>query len=155
MKSITMVTDNIKAFRRAALDDDGDKSIRRLTARPYTWHEFAGLLQTARALKQANMPRSQLYRLRQALDTGRGAGIASSVMEYLYTRTRLRDSVAQALSENIERNWCYAAASKSSRIGMPPWIPLGSEHDRWETMWPDLLEVYEMVSKQEQEQEQQ
>lgn len=147
LKSITMVTDNIKAFRQAALGDHGDKSTRRLTARPYTWHEFAGLLTTVRALKQARVPRSQLYRLRRELDADPGGGVITSVLEYLYTRSRLRGALAETLFTHIEQHWCRAPIFPNKRKGLPPWLPLGSHG--WETIWPDVLEAYEMVSEED------
>jgi len=144
LKSITMVTDSIKAFRKAALGDQGKESTRRLTARPYTWHEFAGLLATIRALKQAHTPRSQLYRLRRVLDADASPGIITSVMEYLYTRARLRGAPAAQLMTYIEHYWCHGPTFAGGRKGMPPWLPLG-DTDAWETIWPDLLEAYDMV----------
>lgn len=149
MKSITMVTDKIKSFRRQALGDDGKYSERRLTARPYTWHEFAGLLDTVRALKTARVPRSQLYRLRRALDAEAGAGITSSVMEYLYTRVRISKAYGEALQKHIEQPWCWATPVDNRTGGLPPWMPLDKKG--WETIWPDLLEAYEMVPEKEQQ----
>lgn len=144
MKSITMVTDKIKSFRRQALGDDSN---RRLTARPYTWHEFAGLLNTVRAIKKANVPRSQLYRLRHTLDAEPGSAITPSVMEYLYTRTRINSAYGEALLEHIERPWCWETAVSDRVAKLPPWMPLGKTG--WETIWADMLELYEMVPAEE------
>ncbi|KPV53212.1 hypothetical protein SE17_10950 [Kouleothrix aurantiaca] len=143
MKSITMVTDKIKSFRRQALGDDGGDSKRRLTARPYTWHEFAGLLQTVREIKNAHVPRSQLYRLRRALDAEPGSAVTPSVMEYLYTRTRLRQEYGDALLNHIEQPWCWETPLTGRATKLPPWMPVGKAG--WETMWADMLEAYEMV----------
>lgn len=148
MKSITMVTDKIKSFRKQALADNGVESMRRLTARPYTWYEFAGLLTTVRELKEARVPRSQLYRLRRILDQEPGTAITPSVMEYLYTRTRLSQRYNTALQSHIERAWCWEKQLPERRFGLPPWMPLGTHG--WETIWPDLLEVYEMVAEKQQ-----
>jgi CRISPR-associated protein Cmr2 len=141
LKSVTMVTDDVAAFRRVALHDEGDKSKRRQTLRPYNWHEFAGLLVTVRALKKANVPRSQLYRLRGALATDtEDAGIASSVMEYLYTRARLRHKdVRKVLLEQLEIPWCSEGHGAAA---LPPWR-LGAHG--YETVLPDLMEVYDMI----------
>lgn len=146
MKSITMVTDKIKSFRRQALGDDGKDSNRRLTARPYTWHEFAGLLHTVRELKKAHMPRSQLYRLRRALDADAGSGITSSVMEYLYTRVRLQSVYGEALRKQIEEPWCWETPVANRATKLPPWMPLDKQG--WETIWADMLESYEMVPEE-------
>lgn len=152
MKSITMVTDDIKAFRKAALGD-GDvrkqEPLRRLTARPYTWHEFAGLLETVRALQRVKMPRSQLYRIRRVMSEETLPSTIASTMEYLYTRTRLRSEVAGTLQEAIEQNWRVVGTNGSTRPSIPPWLPLGRRS--WETIWPDLIEAYEMVTLPEKE----
>lgn len=150
MKSITMVSDDITAFRKEALGDHKE-SRRRLTARPYTWAEFAGLLATVRALKQARMPRSQLYRLRRALDADQGDSVLVSTMEYLYTRARIGKPLNEILLKHIEQAWCNPSAGATGRIGMPPWSPWPKEWTEkngkpaYETIWPDLLEAYEFV----------
>lgn len=148
MKSIAMVSDDITAFRKEALGDHKE-SMRRRTARPYAWSEFAGLLATIRALKQARMPRSQLYRLRQALDQDQGDSVLTSTMEYLYTRVRFRNPLGQTLQMHIERDWCYSDGH--DRPGLPPWslwLKDGSGKNgkpAYETIWPDLVEAYEFV----------
>ncbi len=165
LKSITMVTDKVKGFRKAALGVD---SPRRLTARPYTWHEFAGLLATVRALKTAKVPRSQLYRLRRVLELGSepnerkplkqdvtadspakhtSVNVITSVMEYLYTRSRFPNNVADTLKTHIEHAWCNDPQVVGGRPGLPPWMSVGT--DAYETIWPDLLEAYEFVPEQE------
>lgn len=149
MKSITMVTDKIASFRRQALGDDGEDSARRLTARPYTWHELARLLESVREIKQARVPRSQLYRLRRALDSEPGSAITPSVMEYLYTRTRISPAYGDALLKHIERPWCWETTVPKRAAKLPPWMPLGKHG--WETIWADLLEIYEMVPPKEQQ----
>ena len=144
LKSITMVTDKVKGFRKAALGDGGP---RRLTARPYTWHEFAGLLATVRALKTAKVPRSQLYRLRRVLELGSEHNVNTSVMEYLYTRSRFSSHISAALITHIEYAWHHGPQFAEGRKGLPPWMPV-EIHD-YETIWPDLLEAYEFVPEQE------
>jgi CRISPR-associated protein Cmr2 len=142
LKSITMVTDKIKAFREAAYGT-GKHNVR--TARPYSWHEFAGLLDTVRALKRAQVPRSQLYRLRRALDDDADTGAPLvSVMEYLYTRAR-QPAYSQALIDHVERPWCYRRGP-TGRPGLPPWMARGEKE--WETIWADMLEIHELVPEQ-------
>jgi CRISPR-associated protein Cmr2 len=143
MKSITMVTDKIKAFRRAALGDDTE---RRLTARPYTWHELAGLVATVQALRAAGVPRSQLYRLRNVLNKEPGPSTITSTMEYLYTRVRLASTSSQALTEHVEHNWrSVPTPSRLSGPPIPPWLTMSE--GGFETIWPDLVEMYEMVEQ--------
>jgi CRISPR-associated protein Cmr2 len=144
LKSITMVSDNLKAFRRSALEG----SQCRLTARPYTWYEFAGLLETLRAIKQAGLPRSQLYRLRDVLLDALDIGPQASSLEYLTTRVRQNHDVANALRTYVEGSWRSASDVAN---GAPPWMRLPDKPDnpQWETIWADLIEIYDMVPEKE------
>lgn len=157
LKSIGMVADTIAAFREAAFADpfprgemnpknQARKPFRRLTARPYTWHEFAGLLATARALRHSDFPRSQLYRLRRIVDDH--PGTVATTMEYLYTRARLSERRREALMHSFELAWQPAVAT--GRRPLPPWLPV--EHQSHETIWTDLVEIYDMVAVQHEEQ---
>ncbi|MGQ9547391.1 MAG: Cas10/Cmr2 second palm domain-containing protein [Roseiflexus sp.] len=141
LKSITMVTDTIEAFRAVAFDDDFPALTRsrRLTARPYTWHEFAGLLETTRALKRNNFPRSQLYRLRRVMETT--PGVIASTMEYLYTRVRQNEQVRKMLIAHIEGAW--RSTDPLQRSILPPWLP--TNKNAYESIWLDLAEMYDMV----------
>jgi hypothetical protein len=141
LKSITMVTDSIEAFRAAAFDDDFPALTRsrRFTARPYTWHEFAGLLETTRVLKRGNFPRSQLYRLRRIMETT--PGVIASTMEYLYTRVRQNEQVHTMLMKHIENAW--RSTDPLQRSTAPPWLP--TSKNAYETIWSDLAEMYDMV----------
>lgn len=157
LKSITMVADNIKTFRREAFGIDGPdgeqagdgKQERKyhLTARPYSWRDFAGLIATLRELKRAGVPRSQLYRLRGILQETHsdGVGMTRSVLEYLHTRIRFRDSkTREALKTHIEDAWCTPdEPGNASAVPLPPWR---KKEDRiWETVWTDLVELYDMI----------
>jgi CRISPR-associated protein Cmr2 len=143
LKSVTMVSDNIREFRRAAFE--GQQC--RLTARPYAWYEFAGLLTTLRALKQAGAPRSQLYRLREVLLEARDQGPQSSALEYLYTRTRQNLEVGGVWQKHIEQHWRNSALPN----GMPPWMARNAKktESKWETIWADLVELYDMLKVEE------
>ena len=142
LKAVTMVTDDIAEFRRRALDSE---SPRRLIARPYTWHELAGLLATARKLREVRVPRSQLYRLREVLD--QQPGIIASSIEYLYTRARMDPARASAVREHVELSWRGQQAPQvgTATIGSsaPPWLKTDS--NGWETIWHDLVEIYDML----------
>lgn len=146
LKSITMVSDNIEEFRRAALE--GRKC--RLTARPYSWYELAGLLHTLGALKQAGVPRSQFYRLREVLLDALDQGPQASALEYLTTRVRQGRTVADALHTHVEQSW----QAGSIPNGLPPWLPIAHASDdspKWETIWADLVELYDMFKPTSQE----
>jgi len=167
LKAVTMVTDNIAEFRKRALDA---QSSRRLIARPYTWHELAGLLVTARKLREARVPRSQLYRLREVLDQQRHelfpqklsdvhdpekpvelpqpVGILASSIEYLYTRARMDRPRDSAVLEHVELSWRgqHTVQVGAAPIGSsaPPWLRRDSHS--WETIWHDLVEIYDMLA---------
>lgn len=146
LKFISMVSDNIDAFRAEALQDT-ETSPRRLTARPYLWDEFASLLESIRGLKQHNTPRSQLYRIQRVLLRSRTAGIFESAMEYLYTRSRLGD-LSEALIKHIEHPWLTPSLSTPNRVHVPPWssrLDSVTNQRHYETIWPDVLEAYEFV----------
>ncbi|WP_298820641.1 type III-B CRISPR-associated protein Cas10/Cmr2 [Chloroflexus sp.] len=148
LKSVPMVSDDITSFRAEALRDTDD-SPQRLTARPYTWAEFAGLLATVRELKRAQVPRSQLYRLRSILDRNR-EGVFDSALEYLYTRSRLH-RLSDVLIKHVDYAWCYPSPNQPQRIHVPPWssrTPLSRQvKPRYETIWADMLEAYEFVAE--------
>lgn len=147
LKAITMVTDDIPTFRAAALNDDPQptEQTKRLTARPYTWHELAGLISTVRVLKQARMPRSQLYRLRDSLETAPWSSVITSSLEYLTTRTRLNQQQSTALFTTIETQWQTPGINQPS--GAPPW--LRRKDKGWETIWPDLVEIYDLIEEED------
>lgn len=138
LKSTTMVADDIGTFRKNALLRHSNQH---LTARPYSWHEFAGLLNTVQKLREAAVPKSQLYNLRERLENE----VMSSVLDYLYTRSRLDETPANALIHHIEHAWCQGPQFAHARKGLPPWQPRGT--DEWETIWPDMLEIYDMAQE--------
>lgn len=152
LKSITMVVDDVTTFRKQALGDgdlgqehpNEEGKIFRRTARPYTWHELDGLLKTARELQREQFPRSQLYRLRGALDTADTSGVLASSLEYLATRSRFaRSSFASVLLRYVEGAWRSSGNNRGTPTGAPPWLRLPS--GGYETIWPDLAEIYEFV----------
>ncbi|NJN19620.1 MAG: hypothetical protein HC822_26955 [Oscillochloris sp.] len=157
LKSISMVTNNIKEYRRLALGQEQkapDSATRRLTARPYTWHELNGLIQTIKALKQASVPRSQLYRLREVLEETAGSGVIAGSLEYLYTRSRMRREHNTALLNAVELAWQSEASGVARGSSAPPWLRRtwpGIVDAGWETIWPDLVELYDFVAVAPQE----
>lgn len=151
LKSITMVTDKVADFRRAGLEHDAGHERRHLYARPYAWHELAGLLRTVRALREAGLPRSQLYRLGDTLEAALTGGLNASMLEYLFTRTRMRQRHSEALALHVEHAWY---ASGESGLRLPPWMQRAlpkSKRDPTpvplrETIWLDMLEIYDLVA---------
>lgn len=152
LKSVTMVIDRIDTFRQQALGDSdsargqsaaGEKVFRR-TARPYSWHELDGLLVTAQELQRQRFPRSQLYRLRGALESAATSGVLMSSLEYLATRSRFASApFAHALQQNVEGAWRSLGDARGAPAGAPPWLRLPA--GGWETIWPDLAEIYDFA----------
>ncbi|MGH8000185.1 MAG: type III-B CRISPR-associated protein Cas10/Cmr2 [Brasilonema sp.] len=72
MKAVTMISSNISEFRSQGLTKSGlGQQKLKLYAAPYTLHELGGLLETAKALKDAEFPKSQLYQIRSLLERGK------------------------------------------------------------------------------------
>jgi CRISPR-associated protein Cmr2 len=158
MKSITMVSENIEAFRAQALHSSDNIH---LTARPYTWAELQVLLLTARALREISFPRSQLYLIQQRLfDAQQNGSLIMSVIDYLYARTsgvrnpQARDLLAKAFDfawhdprQDIVP-WKKLVAEV--RINEPEDVPFHKKKTvpiiSHETIWPDLVEIYDFVS---------
>lgn len=150
LKSSGMFSNNIADFRKRVQGDVSKETqaMRRITAKPYSWHEFAGLLTTVQALKTSNFPKSQIQQIREQLTQTPGTQIVQSVMDYLYSRVRFKADYSRVLKEHFEDAWC-----EYDRANMPPWrsVPIQNpkikeRNDRWETVWVDLIEVYDFVA---------
>jgi CRISPR-associated protein Cmr2 len=134
LKSIPMVTTDLKVFRDEAYAVLQGDCCLRLTARPYTLQEMDGLVDTARTLKNVEFPRTQLHALHGFLRRG----WVTATINYLYYRTRLKPEEKQrALARAFDWAW--------HREGMVPWRKVGDK--ALETSLEDLVEVYEFVEK--------
>ncbi len=146
LKSLSMITSELSDFRKKFYKTD-EKNI--LTMRPFTLHELYGFIQTVRGFKGSDFPRSQLYRLRQSLTSGRH----TSTLEYLYFRSRLRDDKRETLQKEIESNWRGAPDIAN---GLGPWYAM-PKRDRtckkkyYETLLFDLIEAYEFIPESSEE----
>ena len=95
MKSVTMISSNIGEFRREGLTKSGQKKQKlKLYAAPYTLHELGGLIDTVRALKASEFPRSQLYQIRGLLEQGKN----TAMLNYRYFRVRLKEKEQQKIT---------------------------------------------------------
>ena len=142
LKSISMVTDKVKEFRERALRDGKDvapKGTRtHLTARPYTWAEFHGLLDVVRTIKRVgSLPRSQLYRIREVMVNQEVALVSS--LEYAYTLSRQPGQVQKDVNSQLGR---WKRADASSILG--PWMRRAAS-EQYETIWLDMIELYDMI----------
>jgi CRISPR-associated protein Cmr2 len=141
MKSVTMLSSNIKDFRKEGLT----KENLRFYAAPYTLHEIGGLIEVVKTLKKANFPRSQLYQLRSLLENGK----QTAIINYRYFRVRLKDGQSE-LKEHFEEAWCSA---KTNDGNLAPWMSTDQKDakDRtiYETIWRDLVDIYDFVEDTE------
>jgi CRISPR-associated protein Cmr2 len=117
MKTVTMISSNIKEFREQGLikNKDGQSKLK-LYASPYTLYELGGILTTGKAFKKAEFPRSQLYQIRSLLERGK----RTAILNYRYFRIRLTNETAkQELKDNFELAWCDALTNNGN---IAPWL---------------------------------
>lgn len=152
MKSVTMISSNIGEFRREGLTKTGPKEQKlKLYAAPYTLHELGGLIDTVKALKASEFPRSQLYQIRSLLEQGKN----TAILNYRYFRVRLKEQEQQKLlKEQFEEAWCGAKTNKGN---LAPWMSL-KEGDKqeaeqekvtYETIWRELVDLYPFIEESE------
>ncbi|MBW4555689.1 MAG: type III-B CRISPR-associated protein Cas10/Cmr2 [Trichormus sp. ATA11-4-KO1] len=172
MKAVTMISSNIKDFREQGLikNKDGQSKLK-LYASPYTLYELGGLLETAKAFKQAEFPRSQLYQIRSLLERGK----RTAILNYRYFRIRLMNEKAkQELEDKFDLAWCNALTNNGN---IAPWLcdianlrrnlllliflkALPPEDFRlryvvitllkkytYETIWRELVDLYPFIEK--------
>lgn len=142
MKAVTALTSSIEDFRKQALTEElhhrnGNKQTLQLYAAPYTLHELGGLLDTVRVLKNSQMGRSQIYKIRSLLEQGK----RTAILNYRYFRVRLDQSAQAELQQTFENAWCSAHTNKGN---LAPWMPLGE--GTYETLWRELVDLYPFVS---------
>jgi len=92
------------------------------------------LVETVKVMKAAKFPRGQLYRLRESLH----AGVMPSTVDYRYFLTRGEMNVSRM---KIEELWTPAGGQPPSH----PWRERLEQAGALETIWPDVLELYDFV----------
>lgn len=151
LKSVTMISSDIKEFRRDGLvktfedrkmhTGEQPKSLY-LYAAPYTLHELEGLITFIQALKAVDFPKSQLYQIRSFLDRGK----RTAILNYRYFRVRLKEIFQEPLREQFEEHWCNA---KTNPGNTAPWMYAQDESDSaksyYETIWRELVDLYEFI----------
>ncbi|QMS87212.1 type III-B CRISPR-associated protein Cas10/Cmr2 [Nostoc edaphicum CCNP1411] len=148
MKSVTMISSDIKEFRRQALIKNLRPKLK-LYAAPYTLHELGGLISVIEALKNAKFPKSQLYQIRSLLERGK----QTAILNYRYFRVRLKqDKQNLDLQEQFEEAWCQPKDSKN-KGNLAPWIydDGALEYDKsdyplFETIWRDVVDLYDFIA---------
>ncbi len=112
-----MISSNIKEFREQGLikNKDGESKLK-LYASPYTLYELGGLIETVKAFKKAEFPRSQLYQIRSLLERGK----RTAILNYRYFQIRLANEKAkQELKDKFESAWCDALTNNGN---IAPWL---------------------------------
>jgi CRISPR-associated protein Cmr2 len=154
MKAVTMISSNIKEFREQGLikNKDGQSKLK-LYASPYTLYELGGLLETAKAFKKAEFPRSQLYQIRSLLERGK----RTAILNYRYFRIRLTNEAAkQELKKQFESAWCQPKDLLNNG-NLAPWMSLqetdSQDADKskmtYETIWRELVDLYPFIAEAE------
>ncbi|MHC0066210.1 type III-B CRISPR-associated protein Cas10/Cmr2 [Nostoc sp. UIC 10890] len=148
MKSVTMISSDIKEFRRQALIKNLRPKLK-LYAAPYTLHELGGLISVIEALKNAKFPKSQLYQIQSLLERGK----QTAILNYRYFRVRLKqDKQNLDLQEQFEEAWCQPKDSKN-KGNLAPWMYDDgtleydkSDYPLFETIWRDVVDLYDFIA---------
>ena len=145
MKSVTMLSSKVGEFRESGLVIDGKPKLK-LYGAPYTLHEIGGLIETAKALKQADFPRSQLYQIRSLLEQGKN----TAMLNYRYFRVRLKDGKQKPLLDTFEKGWCQPKDPENNG-NLAPWMSLKEDSNTtYETIWRELVDLYPFIDNEEQ-----
>jgi CRISPR-associated protein Cmr2 len=133
LKSLSMVSGSVQTYRASptVTRDHG-----RLYARPYSLAEMRTLLESITRLKRARFPKNQLYRLRESL----AAGSQRSTLDYLYFLSRSDETRQARLA--IQSLWNPGGGADSH-----PWRATLADRDVRETIWPDIVELYDFVPR--------
>lgn len=143
MKSVTMLSSKIGEFRETGLVIDGKPKLK-LYGAPYTLHEIGGLIETAKALKDADFPRSQLYQIRSLLERGKN----TAILNYRYFRVRLDKDKQALLEKAFEEAWCQPQ-DPNNKGNLAPWMSLKEDSGTtYETIWRELVDLYPFVDEQ-------
>ncbi len=146
MKAVTMISSNIDEFRKQGLTKakTGQPKLK-LYASPYTLHELGGILETVKALKKAEFPRSQLYQVRSLLERGKN----TAILNYRYFRVRLTQG--NELKAVFEDAWCQPKNPHNTG-NLAPWMSLkedqASENQdkmTYETIWREMVDLYPFI----------
>ena len=152
LKSVTMISSKLSTFREEGLEKTRSKGNSeeklKLYATPYTFHELAGLVDTTKALKEAEFPRSQLYQIRSLLERGKN----TAMLNYRYFRVRLTPHKNQKLLEdNFEQAWCKPK-DENNKGNLAPWMSILNENGTvsYETIWREIVDIYPFIEEDKQ-----
>lgn len=161
MKSVTMISSKVEEFRERGLVVGGSQNKGqklKLYASPYTLHELGGFIKTAKALKNSDFPKSQIYQIRNLLAEGKN----TAILNYRYFRVRLsKQEDRETLQKDFEDAWCPA---KSNNGNLAPWMSILNSQEKetnsqksnsnennktiYETIWRELVDIYPFIDKE-------
>ncbi|MDZ8108243.1 MAG: type III-B CRISPR-associated protein Cas10/Cmr2 [Nostoc sp. DedQUE12a] len=146
LKSVTMISSNIKEFREEGLTKNLRPKLK-LYAAPYTLYELGGLISAIEALKNAKFPKSQLYQIRDLLERGKH----TAILNYRYFRVRLKQGKKE-LKEHFEEAWCQPK-DENNGGNLAPWMYDDGEleddktdYPLFETIWRDVVDLYDFIA---------
>ncbi|MGD1874754.1 MAG: type III-B CRISPR-associated protein Cas10/Cmr2 [Mastigocoleus sp.] len=167
LKSVTMISSDIKEFRNQGLTKFGTKGIKlKLYGAPYTLHELGGFLNTAKALKESKFPRSQIYQIRSLLERGKH----TTILNYRYFRVRLDEKKQELLRIHFEEAWCKPK-DENNKGNLAPWMSLKEKDEEqeeqekqqegsnkkkkttYETIWREIVDIYPFIQDEEVDQD--
>jgi CRISPR-associated protein Cmr2 len=137
LKSVTAISGTVDEFRKAALTGKDE----RIYARPYTILEMKALFKTISLLKSSGFPRSQLHRLGQSVRISLESGREQSTLDYLYFLTR--DKEVLETRKHIECLWMV-----QDGLSLPPWRKQIEADNKFETIWYDVIELYDFIHEE-------
>jgi CRISPR-associated protein Cmr2 len=144
LKSMGMIPTTVEDYRKRTLRSGN----LHFTSRPFTVPETKALIEAAQKLKATDFPRSQLYHLREQLRKG----FLASTLDYLYFQSRSRET--QTIRGAIDHSWVglrngNGANTRDDNAGSGLWIRhlTSSTEPEWETILPDLVEIYDFVNE--------
>jgi CRISPR-associated protein Cmr2 len=141
LKSVTMISSNIGEFREQGLTKQQKNHTLKLYAAPYTLHEIGGLVDTIKAFKTSEFPRSQLYQIRSLIELGK----QTAILNYRYFRVRLTEKNSNLIQDDFEKPWCSA---KTNCGNIAPWMYEIESHT-YETIWREIVDLYPFINGDE------
>lgn len=140
LKSVTMISSNIKKFREDGLVVNTQPKLK-LYAAPYTLHEVGGLIKTIQAFKKVDFPRSQLYQIRSFLERGK----RTAILNYRYFCVRLKSDNRRIIKDDFEDAWCLPQ-DKNNNGNLAPWMSIVDDKTTiYETLWREIIDLYPFI----------
>ena len=143
LKAVTMISSDIEAFREQGLiKQPSGKTKLKLYSTPYTLQEINAFINTVKAFKEVDFPKSQLYQIRSLLERGK----RTAIINYRYFKVRLKQN-KELLTNNFETAWCKPK-DKNNKGNLAPWMSLKQDGETiYETIWREIVDIYPFMEK--------